>query len=101
MFINTVTGNKEIYSNQQIKAAEQARRLYAYLGYPSVKYYNWAIQGNKIKDFPGTVQEIDVAYKIWVNSVPYLKGNATRKKPNPVAGGLVETTGSHGDGHVV
>ena len=43
VFVNTVAGNKEIHSKQQIKAAEHTRGLYASIGYPSVKYYKWFI----------------------------------------------------------
>ena len=64
--------------------------MYAYIGYPSVKYNKWVIQSNKIKDCPGTVHEIDLSHNIWGTSVPYLKLNNTRKKPIPVAGGLVQ-----------
>ena len=42
-FVNTVTGNKESYSKQHIKAAEQARGLYASIGYPLDKGYKWVI----------------------------------------------------------
>ena len=52
VFVNTVAGNTEWYRRKPINAAEQARKLYEYLGYPLVKYYKWAIQINQIKDFP-------------------------------------------------
>ena len=44
LLVNTVTGNKESYSKQHIKAGEQARELYASLGYTSVKDYKRVIQ---------------------------------------------------------
>ena len=60
------------------------------LGYPSLKYYEWVIQSNKIKDLPVTVQDIGVAHNVWVKSVPYLKVNTTNKKPIHVAGDLLQ-----------
>ena len=90
MFINTVTANKESYSIKNIKAAEQAREMYASIGYPQVKDYKWVIQSNQIKDCPVMVQDIDVDHNIWVKSVTYLKGKTTRKKPIDVAGDLVQ-----------
>jgi hypothetical protein len=43
------------------------------------------IQSNKIKDFPVTVQYIDVAQNIWGKSIAALKDKATRSKSIPVA----------------
>ena len=37
-----------------------------------------------------TVQDIDVDHNIWGKSVPYLKGNTTRKKPIPVVSHMVQ-----------
>ena len=43
MFVNTAACNKESYIKHKIKAAEQVREIYSYLGYPSVKDYKWVI----------------------------------------------------------
>jgi hypothetical protein len=59
--------------------------LYKTLSYPSVKDFKWAIQSNQIKDFPGTVQDMDVALKIWGKNIAALKGKTTRSKSIPVA----------------
>ena len=48
-FINTVSGNKEGYTQRQVKGAEVARTLYAKLCYPSWKYFKWVIRSNQIK----------------------------------------------------
>jgi hypothetical protein len=60
-FINTVSENKEFFTKRQIKSADLARTLYKTLSYPSMKDFKWVIQINQIKDFPVTVQDIDVA----------------------------------------
>ena len=49
VFSNKVTGNKESYSKRNIKADEQAKELYASLGYPSVYCYTWFIHVDKTK----------------------------------------------------
>jgi hypothetical protein len=41
------------------------------------------IQSNQIKDCPVTVQDADVAFKIWGKNIAALKGKTTRSKPNP------------------
>jgi hypothetical protein len=55
--INTVSDNKKGFTKRQVKGAEQARTLYATLGYPSIKDFKWVIQSNQIKDCPVTVQD--------------------------------------------
>ena len=42
-FIATVSGNKEGFTQRQIKGAEAARALYAKLNYPSMKDFRWVI----------------------------------------------------------
>ena len=64
--------------------------MYESLGNPSVKDYKWVIQSNQIKDFPVTVQDVDVAHNIWRKIVPALKVNTTRKKHIPVTDDLVQ-----------
>jgi hypothetical protein len=80
-FINTVSKNKEGF---KIKDAELARTLYKTLSYPSMKDFKWVIQSNHIKDFPVTVQYIDVALKIWGKTIAAVKGKTTRRKTIPV-----------------
>jgi hypothetical protein len=84
-FVNTVSENKEGFTKRQIKSAALARTLYKTLSYPSMKDFKWVIQSNQIKDFPVTVQYIDVARKIWGKNIAALKGNTTRSKSIPVA----------------
>ena len=89
-FINTVSGNKEGFTQRQIKGAEVARTLYATLSYPSWKDFKWVIRSNQIKDCPVTVQDVDIALKIWGKNIAALKGKTTRSKPNPVAKDFVK-----------
>ena len=89
-FVNTVSENKEGFTKRQIKGAEVARTLYATLSYPSWKDFKWVIRSNQIKDCPVTVQDVDVALKIWGKNIAALKGKTTRAKPNPVARDFVK-----------
>jgi hypothetical protein len=50
-----------------------------------MKDFTWVIQSNQIKDFPVTVEDIDVALKIWGKNIAALKGKTTRCKTIPVA----------------
>jgi hypothetical protein len=84
-FVNTVSENKTGFTKRQIKCAEIARNLYKTLSYPSMKDFKWVIWCNQIKDCPMTIQDIDVATKIWGNNIAALKGKSTRINTHPVA----------------
>jgi len=84
-FVETVSDNLKGFTKRQIKGAEAARALYITLCYPSMKDFKWVIRSNQIKDCPVTVQDVEVASKIWGKSIAALKGKTTRSKPAPVA----------------
>jgi hypothetical protein len=84
-FVNTVSENKTGFTKRQIKCVEIARNLYKTLSYPSMKDFKWVIRSNQIKDCPVTIQDIDVATKIWGKNIAGLKGKTTRSKTHPVA----------------
>jgi hypothetical protein len=91
-FVNTVSEKEEGFTKRQIKGAELAQTLYKTLSYPTMKDFKWVIQSNQIKDCPVTVQDIDVARKIWGKNIAALKGNTTRSKLIPVARECVKVT---------
>ena len=45
-FINTISGNKEGYTQRNVKGAEVTRTVYAKLCYPSWKDFKWVIRRN-------------------------------------------------------
>jgi hypothetical protein len=50
-----------------------------------MKDFNSVICSNQIKDCPVTIQDIDVAMKIWGKNTVTLKVKTTRRNTNPVA----------------
>jgi hypothetical protein len=50
-----------------------------------MKDFKWVIWSNHIKDCPVTIQDIDVATKIWGKNIAALKGKITRSKTHLVA----------------
>jgi hypothetical protein len=50
-----------------------------------MKDFKWVIRSNEIKDCPVTIQDIDVATKIWSKNIAGPKGKTTRSKTHPVA----------------
>ena len=75
---------------RQINGTEQAKTLYAKLGYPSVKYYRWIVQIQQIIYCPVMVQDIEIVHTIWCNNIADLKWKTTRKKPTQLAGDIVK-----------
>jgi hypothetical protein len=50
-----------------------------------MKDFKWVIRSNHINDCPVTIQDIDVATKIWGKNIAALKGKTTRRKTHPVS----------------
>jgi hypothetical protein len=73
-FVNTVSENKEEFTKRQIKVSETTTALYTTLSHPYMKDFKWATHSNQIKDCPVTVQDVDVAIKIWGKNITVLKG---------------------------
>lgn len=85
VFLDTVSGHKEGFSQREVKGAQQAKTLHAKLGHPSAKDFKWVIQSDQIKDCPATAQDVETSHEIWGKNVAALKGKTTRKKPIHVA----------------
>ena len=89
-FVNTVSENKSGFTKRQIKNAEAARTLYATLSYPSLKDFKWVLRSNQIQNCPVTVQDAEVASKIWGKNIAALKGKTTRGKSIPVSSDFIK-----------
>ncbi|MGL6132320.1 MAG: hypothetical protein ACRCZ9_11980, partial [Fusobacteriaceae bacterium] len=83
-FINTVHDNKLPFTKRQLKNAEKAKELYASLAYPSDADYKWILKTNQIKNCPVSMEDAEVAKKVWGQNVASLKGKTTRKTPTHV-----------------
>jgi hypothetical protein len=84
-FASTFSENKEGFTKRQIKSEETVRALYTTLSYQSMKDFKWVIRSNQINDCPMTVQDIDIAIKIWGKNIAEFKGKTTWSKTYPVA----------------
>ena len=63
--IQTVQENEEVCSKRQIKYAQNARNLYAKVGYPSPRDFQKLIYENMILNCPVTVEDFIRADKIY------------------------------------
>ena len=88
--LNTVEENKSLYTKRQVARADEARKLYGIVGYPSMKDFKHIIQTNQIKNCPVTIEDIKISEKIYGPSVYAIKGKSVRKKPKVVVNDYIE-----------
>ena len=63
--VNTVAENMKLYTKRQVARAEEARKLYQVIGYPSLRDFKHVIQTNQIKNCPVTIEDINICEKIF------------------------------------
>jgi hypothetical protein len=72
---------KLLYTDRQIQRAKLARSIYHAIGTPSLKDFKTIITSNTIKNIPITVDDINIAEKVFGPDIGALKGKTTRQKP--------------------
>ena len=88
--IDTVEENKSGYTQRQFENAKKARKLYHIIGCPTVENFKSILRQNIIRNCPVTVDDVNIAEKIFGPDIGSLKGKSTRSKPNPVKSDLIE-----------
>ena len=83
-FLTLVSANKDLYTDRQLKGAEQANKRYEHLGMPGYKAFFKALSTNYIRNFPVTLDDTKRALHIYGPHLAHLKGKTVRKKPNPI-----------------
>ena len=68
-FIQTVKENAQMFAKQQYERAREARRLYNIIGNPSINDYKSIIKMNTIRNCPITMEDIDIAEKIFGKNI--------------------------------
>jgi Reverse transcriptase (RNA-dependent DNA polymerase) len=97
--IDSVEENRSFYTERQYQRAKHARQVYHALGTPSVKDFKMIIVSNQIKNLPVTIEDINIAEKIFGPDIGSLKGKTTRRKPIPVVSDLIEVPRELYDNH--
>jgi Reverse transcriptase (RNA-dependent DNA polymerase) len=97
--IESVKENKLLYTDRQVQRAKLARNIYHAIGTPSLKDFKLIITSNMIKNIPITIDDINIAEKIFGPDVGALKGKTTRQKPAPVVEDYVEVPKELIDNH--
>jgi hypothetical protein len=88
--IESVEENKCMFTERQVDRAKIARQLYHALGTSSTKDFMAIIAMNAIKNLLVTIEDINLAEKIFGSDIGCLKGKTTRVKPAPVVSDYFE-----------
>jgi hypothetical protein len=83
-FVQTVRGNYEGYTKQEVLQAKEARRGQAMLGNPSEKDYQGLVSGNLIDNGPISLSNVSNTRAIFGPDLASVRGETVRKKPAPV-----------------
>ena len=80
LFLNTVSSNKNRFTQQEIEGADEARSLYRKLGHPSEVVFQQILSKNLIQNCPITVDDAKRALHIYGPDIATLKGKTTKKQ---------------------
>jgi hypothetical protein len=82
--VQTVRGNYEGYTKQEVLRAKEVRRAHAMMGNPSEKDYRGMVSHNLIPNCPVTRCDIANAKAIFGPDLPSMRGKMVRRTPSPV-----------------
>ena len=88
--LNSVAENQQHYTGRQLAKAKLARKLYHNIGTPSVRDFKAIIQMNAITNCPVTVEDINIAEKVYGLDIGSLKGKTIQTKLLPQTKDYVE-----------
>ena len=88
--VSTVAENRVGYTQRQFENAKRARGFYHKLGCPPMETFKQVIRGNIVGDNPVTIEDANIAERIFGPDVGVLKGRSTRPKPVPVRNDLID-----------
>ena len=87
--IASVAENKQGYTERELQRAKKARQLYHAVGTPTTRNFKFILRQNLIRNCPVTVEDVNIAEKIYGPDVGSLKGKTTRQKPKPVTRDII------------
>ena len=81
LMVTTVKGQKEFYSDLDIRRAKAARKLQETMGYPSTKAFLKMIDNNMIKNCGVTRRDVKIAEDVYGVNANIVKGKSVRRQP--------------------
>jgi len=83
-YIQTVHGNYEGYTKQEVTQAKEARRAQAMMGNPSEKDYKGMVSNNLIANCPITSKDLSNTRTIFRPDLASIRGKTVQRAPEPV-----------------
>ena len=80
----TVKGNMEGFTTQQVEGSEMAQELHCNVGPIAEELFKTQVQTNAMANCPMTVDNIKNARKMFGKSMHALKGNCVRQQPKEI-----------------
>jgi hypothetical protein len=90
---------KPNYKTANTSLIKQARNIYHALVTPSLQDFKMIIKSNKIRNLPVTLDDINIAERIFGPDIGALKGKTTRQKPAPVVSDNIDIPKKLVDNH--
>ncbi len=84
-FVQTVQGNYEGYTKQEVLRAKEACHGQALIGNPSEKDYEAMVRSNMITNCPVSTSDVSNARAIFGPDLASVRGKTVRQTPAPVA----------------
>ena len=81
VLVQTVAGNRELFTRRQLKLVDAARKLYALVGRPNYQTYLDMIRENRLKNCPINVEDALRAIDIYGQDIAALRGKTVRQQP--------------------
>ena len=97
MLVETVCGNFEGFTKNEVLRAKQARWAQAMMGNPSEKDYKGVVSNHLISNCPITVTDITNSCAIHGPALASVRGKTVRRAPGPVVTDYVDVPRSNGD----
>ena len=88
--MDTVQENRKNYTQCQFEHAKLARKLHHNVGTPTVKNFKSLLKANMIKNCPVTIEDVNIAEKIFRPLMSSLKGKSMRRTLKPVRADVIE-----------
>ena len=82
-YLQTISGNREMFSRRELDAADAARALHRQLGRPSPSRFHEYLTNNLIRNCPITIADAKRAGFIYGADTAYLKGKTTQRPALP------------------
>ena len=76
--LNTAAENAQFCTAKQLERAKVARKLFQRIGTPSIRDFKGVVRMNMIGNNPVTVEDINIAEKVYGKDIGALKGKTTR-----------------------